>query len=367
MTKLLMLARDKSQGARNKLVENIKDLFLTDEGRLNEHERALMSDILSKLIASVEADLRQSLAETLATSGIDLPAVVLHLANDDAAIARPLLERSRLIQDQDLIAIVRMRTDEHRIAIAIREGVSADVSEALVEYGDEDVVETLLKNDDAEISVKAMEYLVAESRRVDKFQEPLINREELPSDLAYKMYWWVSAAMRKRIVTEFDVDEIVFDNVLQKATEEALAVKVDSDNTIAKAQQLVRRMHASEELTVDFLLQSLRQQRIPVFVAGIAELSKIDYETSWQVFSDKNCESLAIMARSIGVSKSDFTTMYLLLTKARDGSETRPTSELNTILKLFDSVTESNAKGALQFWQQNKSYQMAIEELEDTA
>ena len=100
---------------------------------------------------------------------------------------------------------------------------------------------------------------------------------------------------------------------------------------------------------------------------GLAELSKTDYETSWQVFNDKNCESLAIMARSIGVSKSDFTTMYLLLTKARDGSETRPTSELQGILKLFASVTESNATGALQFWQQNKSYQMAIDDLEDTA
>ena len=50
IVELLGLAKSRSEAARAQLVENITDLFLSDEGRLSEHERALMSEILSKLI-----------------------------------------------------------------------------------------------------------------------------------------------------------------------------------------------------------------------------------------------------------------------------------------------------------------------------
>ncbi|MCK5041721.1 MAG: DUF2336 domain-containing protein [Sphingomonadales bacterium] len=364
---LVSLARDKSKEARGKLVENITDLFLSDSGRLNEHERALMSDILAKLIQTVEADLRKELSHALADSTVQFGEVALLLANDNADIARPILERSKLIQDKDLIDIIRMRTDEHRLAISIREGLSVDVSDALIEYGNEDVIEGLLKNGDSNLSGQAMEYLVAESRRLDRYQEPLLNRDDLPSELAHKMYWWVTAALRKRIVTEFDVDPLVVDDLLQQATTRALVVQGEGKGAVAKAQKMVHRMNKNEELTHQFLLQSLRQQRIPVFVAGMSELAHVDYDTAWQVFNDVRCESLAILAKAIGVGRSDFTSMYLLLTKARDGTEMRPANELKNILDLFDSVEEKTAIGAIQYWQQNKAYQMAIEELDEAS
>ncbi len=188
---MLKLAQSKSEGARSQLVDNITDLFLSEEGRLSEHERALMSDILGKLVLQVESDIRKELSESMVRSGIDLPDVAILLANDEVEIARPLLERSDLLKDPDLIEIVRMRTDEHRLAITMREEISEQLSDALVEYGNDDVVESLLNNHDSTISKRAMEYLVGESRRVDRFQEPLVQRADLPSDLAYRMYWWV--------------------------------------------------------------------------------------------------------------------------------------------------------------------------------
>lgn len=363
--KLISLAHDKSKEARGKLVENITDLFLSDGGRLNDHERAIMSDILSKLIYSVEAELRGQLSQSLADSQIELPEVALLLANDNADIARPILERTNLLQDEDLIDIIRMRTDEHRLSISIRDGLSVEVSDALIEYGNEDVIEQLLKNTDSNISKRAMEYLVVESRRIDRYQEPLLNRDDLSSELAHKMYWWVSAALRKRIVTEFDVDPLVVDDLLQQATSRALVIHTEGNSSVAKAQKLVHRMYESDILNHQFLLQSLRQQRIPVFVASISELARVDYATAWQIFNDKRCESLAILAKAIGINRSDFTAMYLLLTKARDGTQMRQPTEINSILELYDSVEEQTAIGAIQYWQQNKAYKTAVEELDN--
>lgn len=361
---LLVLAQEKSFDARSRLVENITDLFLSDDGRLSEHERALMSDILGKLIGQVEADIKKELANTLSKTGIELPDVAKILANDDVEIARPLLEKSVLLKDPDLVEIIRMRTDEHRMAIAMRDDVSEPVSNALVEYGGEDVIEALLNNHDSQLSKRAMEYLVAESRRVDRFQEPLLGRSDLPGDLAYRMYWWVSAALRKRILREFEVDPVVFEAAVKRAASAVMVDQGDEQSTYVRAQRLVRRMMENGELTVQFLLNALRQQRVAVFVAGMAELGSISFKTAWRIFSDKGGESFAILSKAVGIDRNQFTSIYLLVVQAREGGAVKSPGVLKDILALFDATAEANAKGALQVWQRDSAYQEAIEELD---
>ncbi|WCL53238.1 DUF2336 domain-containing protein [Gimibacter soli] len=364
LKQLLLLARSKSVDARARLVENITDLFLSDQGRLSEHERALMSDILGKLIGQVEADIRKELAETMVRAGVDFPDIARMLANDEVEIARPLLERSHLLQDPDLIEIIRMRTDEHRMSIAMRDELSEAVSNALVEYGSEDVIETLLNNHDANISKRAMEYLVAESRRVDRFQEPLLLRADLPGDLAYRMYWWVSAALRKRILTEFDIDPVVLEQAVKRAVSTTIVDHQQNESAYIRAQKLVRRMAENGELSIQFLINSLRQQRIAVFVAGMGELGNVDFRTAWRIFSDRGGESFAILAKAVGVDRSQFTSIFLLVVQAREGATVKSPGFLKEILALFDAITEENAKGALQVWQRDSAYQAAIEELD---
>lgn len=362
---LLSLAKEKSQTSRNQLVENITDLFLSNEGRLSEHERALMSDILTKLIHDVEESLRKALASALAKSEVQMPDVVKMLAEDHIEIAKPLLEKSKLLKDKDLIHIVRMRTDEHRLSIAIREGLSVEVSEALMEYGSYDVIEALLRNPDASLSLRAKEYIVAESRRVDRFQEPLVGREDLPSNLAYKMYWWVSAALRKKIMENHEMDPVFFDAIMQKATNDALVGQSENEGAILRAQKLVRRLHQQDELRPSFLMDSLRQQKIPIFVAGLAELAGVDYDTAWHVFNDKGFETLAIMSKGIGMDRSEFSSMYLLISKSRDSRAVSSPKLLRRVMDLFDSIDVETASGALQYWRQNKEYKLAMEELDN--
>lgn len=364
LQELLMLAKTKSSDSRARLVENITDLFLSSEGRLSEHERALMSDILGKLVNQVETDIKKELSQSLAKSGVELPEIAKMLANDEIEIARPLLEKSALLKDPDLIEIIRMRTDEHRMAIAMREDVSESVSNALVEYGSEDVVETLLNNHDTQLSSRAMEYLVAESRRVDRFQEPLLQRSDLPGELAYRMYWWVSAALRKRILEEYQVDPIVFEQAVKRAASAVMVDKGEDDSAYVRAQRLVRRMAENGELSVQFLLNALRQQRVAVFVAGLAELGGVNFRTAWRIFSDKGGESFAILARAVGIDRNQFTSIYLLVVQAREGGAVKSPGVLKDILALFDATTEENARGALQVWQRDSAYQEAIEELD---
>lgn len=360
---LVRLAQEKTAQSRRRLFENMTDLFLTEDGRLSEHERALMNDIMVKLVRTVEQELRRELSEFFARTDVDLPDVVRLLADDEIEVARPVLEKSKLLQDTDLIEIIQMRTDEHRLAIALRDEVSEEVSNVLVEYGNEDVIEALLRNEDASLSQRAMEYLVSESRRIDRFSEPLVNRADLPAELAYRMYWWVAAALRRKIVRDFDVDPLIVDEAMRHATRGVLADRQEMEGSYLKAQRLVRRLSETGDLSIEFLLGSLRQRRIPIFVAGLAELGGIDFRTAWRIFNDRGGESLAVLARAIGMERGQFTSIFLLIRQLKDGDKARGPGILKTILSLFDSVSAANARGALHYWQQDSAYQIALEEL----
>ncbi|WP_138379798.1 DUF2336 domain-containing protein [Luteithermobacter gelatinilyticus] len=357
---LISLAQNKTISARNELVENIADLFLSPAGRLNEHERALMSDILSKLILNVEKHIRKDLAARLATHTDISSELVAILANDSIEVARPVLEQSSLLKDADLIEIIRNRTDAHRMAIAIREHVSEDVSDSLLKHGGEDVIEALIRNENAEISRQSMEYLVAESKTFDRFQEPLLNRQDLPPDLAYRMYWWVSAVLRRKIITEFDVDEVVLDDALEMATKHSLQNYDDPNSAMKEAQKLARKLTEAGKLDARFVLQCLRQQKVNLAVACLGEISGLNVRIIWRAFRERTGESLAVIAKSIDLNKEDFTSLFLLVMQARTGGKARATSLLKSILVLYNDIKPKNAKTAVRFWQRDFGYQNAL-------
>ncbi|MFZ5609678.1 MAG: DUF2336 domain-containing protein, partial [Pseudomonadota bacterium] len=361
---LLDLARDKSAQSRTRLLENIADLFMTSEGRLTEQERALMSDILTKLLVTIEADVRKWLAESLLKSGVEVPELHKLLANDEIEIARPLLEKSNLLRDPDLIEVVRMRSDEHRMVIAIRHNVSAEVADALIEHAGEEVIEALIRNGDAELSRRAMQYLVSESRRVDRYQEPLLSRDDLPAELAYKMYWWVSAALRQKVLRDFSVDSIALDEAMQEAARRAMSDHAEINSAAVRAQQLARKMNDAGELTVPFLIATLRQQRINLFVAGIAERAGVNFRTAWRIISDRGFESFVVAAKAIGIDRNEATTIVLLLAEAQNPAAVRRPDVLNTIIDLYDAVSPERARKILKVWQRDINYQKAINDLE---
>lgn len=362
---LLNLAQNKSVSARNQLVENISDMFVSSDGRLNEHERALMNDVLLKLVSSVEQDIKKELSKRIADNDDVSPELALYLANESIDIAEPILSKSGVLKDEQLIEVVRNRTESHRMAIAIRSEVSEDVSDELVDMGDEDVIEALINNDDAKISALTMEYLVAESRSVDRFQEPLLNRGDLSADLACRMYWWVSAALRRKIILEINVDDTLLDDVMEMATKTAIQNHTRPDGVMRMAQNLAREMAARDDLDILFLRQCLRQEKINLFVASLSEMTGLDVKVIWWTIREKTGESMAIIIKSMDADRATFASLFLLIIQARSGGRARSTGVVNSILSLYDEIEVVNARVAVRYWQRDFGYQDAILDLKD--
>jgi uncharacterized protein (DUF2336 family) len=366
-SRLLQLAADRSSTARAELGTALIDLFLPDEQRLSDHQRALIGDVLTKLVGTLEQDVRRHLAEALVRAKVELPDLERLLANDEIEVARPVLEASKVLRDVDLIEVVKSRSDEHRLAIALRDGLSEAVTDALVDFSGPDVIEALLRNNDATISRRAMEYLVSESRRVDRFQEPLLSRADLPGELAHRMYWWVAAALRRRILRDFPVDEETLDTALQDSARRAIAEHDDGQSAQSRALKLARRLIETGELTDVFLLRTLRQQRLNLFVAGLAERAGITFRTAWRAVSDRGFESLIVLLRAINVGRDTMASIVLVLADIQQPEAARRPDVLTSILKLYDDLSPAQCKRVLSVWQRDIGYQAAIDALDEAS
>jgi uncharacterized protein (DUF2336 family) len=365
MSSLIAMAREGSKRSRQQLAENVLDLVISEEGRLNDRERALTDQVLTRLVKDMELQVRRRLAEQLAHSPTAPKGLIELLARDDITVAEPILKHCKLIKDSALIEIVRLRIREHQLCIAMRDTVSEQLSDALIEHAAApDVLETLIRNPKAELSTAAMAYLVSESRRFDQFQEPLLSRGDLPAHLANQMFWWVSAQLRQKILRDFDIAEHELDPLLEDATGKVLAETGEErgSNIENSALKLASALRDGEQLSVEVIINMLRHQRIPAFCAALSNMARISFTTLNRIVMDQDITPFAMLCRALGFSEAHFSTMALLLLQSRSNKR-QSESELRIILELFREISSDQARATLNYWHNDSELQKAAMKL----
>ena len=365
--KLIDLAKQADQASRQKLFGQITDLFLDDAARLSERERALISNILRQLVADVEIEVRRGLAERIKDDPSTPTELADLLASDEADIALPVLTRSGALRDETLIAIVRDRSRAHAIAIAARQGVSADVADSIVsrahEHGDTELLETLARNTDATLSRHATAYLVEEAKRNDQFQEPLLRRQDLPADLAMRLYWWVAAAVKRDLLRRYVLDEATIHDALEESVEAARAhdkvvpsIQVAADNVVSRGGQRAASPNA--------ILGYIRSDRLPLATAAFAKRLGLPDRQVRTCLLEGPAEALAVVCREAGFAREQFVALYCLCAPAWPGGErVLPTGRLSAGTAFFDRVSEEHARRILGYWRRDTDFSKAELEL----
>jgi uncharacterized protein (DUF2336 family) len=363
---LLGLARDKSVEGRTRLVQIVGDLFFDTDTVLRETERTIMSDILRQLIHDVEMKVRQVLAERMASEAGAPRDLVSALANDQIEVAHPILTQSTVLQDMELVEIIEHRTFGHQLAIAMRETVSETVSDALIETGNVDIIKTLLENDSADISGKAMEYLVEQSEKIDDIQVPLVNRTDLGPDLAKRMYWWVSAALRKHIVEHYRIDEAELDDKIQDTIHDILGGPGDIDNTpLRKSQELAEKLQNAKAITPQLLIQTLRQGEVILFEDLLSQVTGLRTKLIRRFVFEPGGEGLAIACRAAEIDKPDFASIFLLSRSARPGDKVVDPNEVSRVLNFFDRIGIETARKVVKRWHLDPNFLFALKQVDD--
>ncbi len=360
---LIGLARQKSQAGKNSIFETIQGLFLQKKDTLSERERSLMGNILRQLIHDVEMSVRKDVASRLAKLD-DVPReLVLALANDEIEVAQPLLIDCTVLHDADLIEIVRHRTQAHQLAIAMRKSLSEDVSQSLVDTDDVDVITKLIENEDARISESLMEYLVAESKHVDSFQNPLVSREDLPANLARKMYWWVSAAVRQHIVENFRVDPTEIDNSIEDVVENQIETDATSSDKPSKAARAAREIDKQGKLTEEFLVNLLKDGEVSLFEASFARATEMPIKLVRRMLYEPGGEGLAMACKAGGFSAEMFTSLYRLTRNASTGQEPIDEREMVRLTDFYDCMRAASVQALVKRWNRDPDFLHALSQM----
>jgi uncharacterized protein (DUF2336 family) len=359
---LLSLAHSRTTGGRTALAETIMDLFAEKACLLTDRERTLMFDILHKVILDVEMAVRRALSRKLAAMPDAPRALINQLANDRVEVAFEILTKSRVLHDEDLIEVIRHRTLEHQLAVAMRYSVSEVVSATLADTGSESVIEALLRNDNARISKRTLAYLVEQSRRVDTFQEPLLSRKELTPDLAKRMFLWVSAALRSHIIRKFELDDAIIDALLEQTAleqgEEVAAADRDADT-----ENLASEMEAHQMLDAGLLVKAMAQGEINLFVGMFARAARLRTRLVMRILFEPHGENLAIACKGMGLDPKTFTQIFTLSRAARPHrSDIKAETERATAV--FNRLSQAEAERFLHRWRLDPDFAAAIRAIE---
>ncbi|MBL8782189.1 MAG: DUF2336 domain-containing protein [Alphaproteobacteria bacterium] len=336
---LKALAENRAGFARSALFDRVSHLLFEGEGELSPEVRILIDQILTGLITHVESEVRKKVSvrlSTLKTAPHDLTKL---LASDEIEIARPILHHSPVLTNEDLIDVIDTKTTDHREAIAKRPVVPAEVSAALAASKEPKVVEALLANMGAAIPRAVFGDLVQLAEKVESVRRPLVGRKDMPKDLAHKMFWFVSAAMRHTILDKFAVDPAELDTVLAE-------VLVEQD---AKAAQRAATKGNWSMGEVNSLIAKLKAGDVPGFTTSLAQVVGVELPVAAKIVADTGGEALAIACKALGADRSQFTTIFLQLDYKRFG-QARPIAHVQNVSKIYDLMPREKALAQVSLW-----------------
>jgi uncharacterized protein (DUF2336 family) len=348
---LITLAEETSSERRRELMRGVTDLFFLSD----EHgpvEMSLFDDVLIQLAGEMEEAVRGELALRMAEAETPPHGLIRTLARDVSIdVARPVLEGSRALTEDDLLAVARTRGQDHLRAISQRPTVSKAVSEAIVERGDDATLGVLLRNQGAELSREVEEMVVDRAVANPELHEAVVSRTGLPIDLLNEMYFVVEARLRRQILERnAGVDPAVLDEALARGRKTLAARDGALPADFAPAEAHIRALRSKNAITPPVLAGFLRNRETTLFLVALCELADIDFHTARRILERRELDALAIVCKAADFDRSLFLTFAVLILD-RDSNALGRAREYG---ELYETLARDVAQRTIRFWRMRR-------------
>jgi len=342
---------------RKQLAKRLSDVICIPASQLTPQERHMAGDVLVELLRDAELELRESVAKRLVMLNEAPRTILVILAKDDIQVAKHVLEESKSLTDSDLIQIVQKVSGEHRKVIAKRRKVSDAVVDSLVQFLEEEVVETLLKNKGANFSETALQRILTVSRSHQPYVDLLAKRVELRPSHGLTMFWWASSETRKKILHRFAVTRNVLQNSCQDLFPKA-AGEGWSDPGVRKALQFIERRQRnraarerSEFETLEQAIEAAEEQGLTrKLTEEISYIAGVKPATGAQILTDKTGEAIAILCKAPGMKRHYIEKLWRALKRPVYDSTGDIHPDLARVKQTYDVISTDKAQTVLRYW-----------------
>lgn len=328
-------------------LRKMTDLFVEQAPQLAENHVSVFDEILVRLARNLEFRARIELSERLA----DIPnaprGTISDLARDDLAeVARPILERSPRLGKGELLDIASKKSQDHLLAISRRSSLTADVTDILVERGNEIVVRAVAGNAGARFSHAGFSQLLEKAHSDGELQALLKARQDLPPRLLAALVGLAREHVRDKLQAEIGrgAGAIVDAAVDQAASsQEQLGASVLLGD-LERAAPRIKLEASKGELDEEAIAAWIREGRVEDALAALAHLAQVPLPMVARAYHAPEYDPLLFIVRSLGFGWIVF---KLLLTKK--AGRQPPYDVMRSAFDGFQQLSVSTAQRVVRF------------------
>ncbi|WP_163272809.1 DUF2336 domain-containing protein [Chelativorans alearense] len=227
---------------------------------------------LTLLLDDPSAKVRLALSETLSLSRHAPAQVVAALADDQPEVAAPILVRSPLLSDSDLVDRAATGEAEIQRLLACRPQVSMALSAALAEVGTAEACTALVENDGAEIAAVSFRRMIERHGGSAALRAALAADRRLPPDCRHMLVVRVGEALSAAPLVQALMGAARAEKLAREACIRASITLIDRTEPREHAA-LVEHLRLRGDLTSGFLVRTVAHGKVDFFGAALVALA----------------------------------------------------------------------------------------------
>lgn len=342
--KLYEMTGGHEEGSRSELANIMGELMELD---VAQNEKEIITEALMSVISQAERNLRLAVSQKMSLSNSAPLRLILNLVSDDIDIATPVLKHSPVLNDTDLLYIVKAQSKEYWRVIAERAGLSSIVIDALADTRDLMTAKTLVQNKNSVLTEHALRVFSVMAEDHEPLTKPLLQRKEMTNDLIKEIYNFVGFELKNYITANFDVDVASsFDIALEEVTTEIIENVNSEFNVTQSMVEEAETLCRNDMLTIYEMVNYLKRGQISTFVACFTVYCGLSLDTAEKMLKQDKGQGLAIVCKAMDIQKTDFINMFLLTSKLRENTIVQH-SQLAHAIKYFETIEKSMAEEIL--------------------
>ena len=338
LLELERLATDGSREKRDELLERVTDLFFLTSEQQSPAEKALFGAVIKCIAYELEVKVRTRLAERMSETDCAPHELIVKLATDVIGVARPVLEKSPVLRDEDLIHIAGEHGQDHLHAISSRTELNSAVTDALVERGNDLVLAQLAENQGAAMSSGGLRRLSERASNSSELYSALEMRTDIPKETLAEIKDKIAAQLKSELVSiasdisAEDVDEIV--------EERATEMNLQASGQMRYGVTWGKKKGVTEKKLSSFA----RARKLAYTTRCLSLMCGIPVSKVSDCILEEDMSALAVLCKSGNLKSSTFSALLRLRPSTGPDHE----QVIADAIRHYDKLTTSEARRAMQ-------------------
>jgi uncharacterized protein (DUF2336 family) len=346
------IVRNGDPKRRAEAARRISEMFLQGSTHFRPDHVDLFDGFLIDLVPHTETAARAGLAEQLSLLANAPRRLVGQLAREDEIlIAGPLLRRSPVIDEKELIEIARMKGQGHLLAMSERSTLSPDLTDVIVRRGDREAVRRASGNAGAHFSLTGYSTLIKRAGHDGVLTLTVGQRADLSGPQLKDLLAGSIDIVRRRL---FEVVKPARQADIKQAMSEISGVpeRVETRRDFAPAQRAIIALHRAGELNEGALLGFAKVHKFEESIAALSAMSGVKIATLDRLVTGDRQDPILIVGKAVGL---EWATVRALILLRLGPSRVPSPTDIESARVNFTRLMPSTAERVVGFWQTKQS------------